>query len=119
MSVDTILEAIDAKIGTLQQVRNLLTGGSMKAFTSFKSPAHNGGNGFVRSLVTSSKRRGTMSPEARKRIGEATRKRWAERKRLAAASAVGAAAKVTAAKRNGSKAKKTAAKKSPSVVTPS
>jgi hypothetical protein len=56
----TLIEAIDAEISRLQQVRKLLSGTGTR-----------GG------------KRGAMSAEGRARIAEAQRKRWAQRKKAA------------------------------------
>jgi len=71
MSIESILAEIDAEIARLTQVRTLL-----------------GGAGSVASRVTdrqtkkapSKSRRRVLSPDARKRIADAQRKRWAAQK---------------------------------------
>jgi len=71
MSIESILAEIDAEIARLTQVRTLL-----------------GGAGSVASSVTgrqtkkavSKSRRRVLSPDARKRIADAQRKRWAAQK---------------------------------------
>ncbi len=79
MQVQQIVEEIDQEIARLQQARALLA----------DEPARRGrprGPGRPRkeaSAAPKEKRSGTrtMSPEGRKRIAEAMRKRWADRKK--------------------------------------
>ena len=73
MGVSEILAQIDREIAQLQQARSLLNGVS---------------NGKVRigragKRVTKKKR--NLTPEGRKRIAEALKRRWAEQKKRAAA----------------------------------
>jgi hypothetical protein len=73
MGVSEILAQIDREIAQLQQARSLLNGVS---------------NGKVRigragKRVTKKKR--NLTPEGRKRIAEAVKRRWAEQKKRAAA----------------------------------
>ena len=74
MSIETILSQIDEEIAKLTQIRSLLasTGVAAKKVTALhakKAPAKAKG-----------KKRRTLSPEARKRIADAQRKRWAAQK---------------------------------------
>ena len=72
MGVSEILEQLDREIAQLQQARALLTGdtaGSKKSYSSSK--------------VVRKKR--NLTPEGRKRIAEAVRRRWAEQRKAAAA----------------------------------
>ena len=74
MAIESILTEIDAEIARLTQIRNLLanTGVAAKNVTESKSkktPAKPKG-----------KKRRVLSPEARKRIADAQRKRWAAQK---------------------------------------
>ncbi|MEK6398085.1 MAG: hypothetical protein V4734_08365 [Terriglobus sp.] len=76
MEVNRILAEIDAQIAKLQQARALLAG-------SNAAPAVKKAVGRPRkSAVTSTSRVGqkkrVLSPEARKRIADAQKKRWAE-----------------------------------------
>jgi hypothetical protein len=69
MSLDSILSTIDAELSRLQQARTLIAG-------SNANPA---------SAPSARKtRKRVMSEEARKRIGDAQRKRWAKQKRATA-----------------------------------
>jgi len=70
MAIADIISSLDAEIKHLQQVRDLLTGhGSTTSLhaTSGTKPAPK-------------RRKRQMSAEARKRIGDAQRKRWAKQK---------------------------------------
>jgi topoisomerase IA-like protein len=74
MSIDSILSEIDAEIATLTQVRSLLasTGKAATKVTARKAkktPAK-----------AKTRKRRVLSPEARKRIADAQRKRWAAQK---------------------------------------
>jgi hypothetical protein len=84
MSTHDILNAIDAEIAHLQQVRNALSGPS--------SPKRRGRPPAPAPAPTAKRR--TLSPAARKKIADAQRKRWAAQK---------AAAKKTAKKKSAKK----------------
>lgn len=71
MSIETILAEIDAEIARLSQVRALLAGSrtiSSSGTRSKPSPARK------------TRRKRVLSAEARKRIADAQRKRWAAQK---------------------------------------
>lgn len=72
MVIDSIVAQIDAEIARLTQVRSLLasTGGVSAKFT--------GANG--RTAAGKPRKKRVLSAEARKRIAEAQRKRWAAQK---------------------------------------
>ena len=95
MNEQSIIALIDVEIARMQTARNLLVQGSsidgstVRKATRGRKPGRTG-----------AKKR-TLSPEARKRIAEAQRKRWAKTKRLAQLSAVG---KKRAAKKSARKA---------------
>ena len=65
METNAIIDAIDAEIGKLQEVRALLSVGAAIAAKG-KAPAGK-----------TTRRRRRLSPEARKRIADAQKKRWA------------------------------------------
>jgi hypothetical protein len=74
MSIDSILAQIDAEIASLTQVRSLLSGTNkvatkVTARTAKKAPAK-----------PNARKKRVLSPEARKRIADAQRKRWAAQK---------------------------------------
>ena len=76
MAIDSILEQIDAEIARLTQARSLLASMGKAAVKvterkNKKSPA--GAKGKT-------KKTRVLSPEARKRIADAQRKRWAAQK---------------------------------------
>lgn len=76
MGVSEILTQIDREIAQLQQARSLLGGGAAAApkkaaaAPAAKKPA---------------KKKRNLTPEGRKRIAEAVKRRWAEQKKTAAA----------------------------------
>jgi hypothetical protein len=71
VGVSEILAQLDREIAQLQQARALLTGaaGNKKSYSSSK--------------VVRKKR--NLTPEGRKRIAEAVRRRWAEQRKAAGA----------------------------------
>jgi len=73
MAIDSILAQIDEEIAKLTQIRELLSSG----FTTQKA----GGLKVKKAQDTAkTKKRRTLSPEARKRIADAQRRRWAAQK---------------------------------------
>lgn len=74
MEVTKILAEIDAQIEKLQQARELLSGLSN---IGTKGPGRPKGS---KSAKPSKKRK--LSPEGRKRIQEAMKRRWAERRKV-------------------------------------
>lgn len=73
MGVAEILAHIDREITQLQQARALLTGETTRASKSASANAKK---------ATRKKR--NLTPEGRKRIAEAVKRRWAEQKKKAA-----------------------------------
>jgi hypothetical protein len=75
MSIDSILVQIDAEIARLKQVRSLLanTGEVAVKLTERKTKK-------APAKVKKAKKTRVLSPEARKRIADAQRKRWAAQK---------------------------------------
>lgn len=80
MDFNRVVHEIDQEISRLQQARALLTGesskrgpGRPKASATSAKPATAAAKG--------GKRKRRLSPEGRKRIADAMRKRWAERKK--------------------------------------
>ena len=71
MAIDSILAQIDAEIERLTKVRSLLASGGAGA--KFGEP--NGKN-----LPSGTRKKHVLSPEARKRIADAQRRRWAAQK---------------------------------------
>ena len=66
MSVEKILASIDQEIAQLERARSLLSGLSITTKTA--------------KAATPKKKRSKMSAEARKRIADAQKKRWAAQK---------------------------------------
>jgi hypothetical protein len=78
MGVSEILSAIDLEIAQLQKAKNLLSGAAPKGVAaSSKKPA-------PAPVAKSSKKKRKLTPEGRKRIAEAVRRRWAAQKAAAA-----------------------------------
>jgi hypothetical protein len=74
MAIESILAQIDDEIAKLTQIRNLLTntGAVAKKVAGLKATKA--------SAKPKAKKRHVLSPEARKRIADAQRKRWAAQK---------------------------------------
>jgi hypothetical protein len=68
-----ILVEIDAEISRLQQAQALLGGEATPK------------RGAAKGKITSAPKKRKLTPEGRKRIAEAMKRRWAERKKQAAA----------------------------------
>jgi hypothetical protein len=82
VEVKDILAELDREIARLQQARTLLSGGTVdKRSTSRKKAA------TVKAAAAAPKKR-KLTPEGRKRIAEAMKRRWAERKKQAAIKSV-------------------------------
>ena len=77
MGVSEILAEIDREIAQLQRARALLAGGATAAPAPKKAAAVP-----AEKKVTVKKKR-NLSPEGRKRIAEAVKRRWAEQKKAA------------------------------------
>ena len=75
MGVSDILAQIDREIAQLQQARTLLTGGTAAAPKKASAAP-------IAKKVAKKKR--NLTPEGRKRIAEAVKRRWAEQKKAAA-----------------------------------
>lgn len=75
MGVSEILAQIDLEIAQLQRARSLLSGGAAKA--PKKAAA-------TRAAKKAVKKKRNLTPEGRKRIAEAVKRRWAEQKKAAA-----------------------------------
>lgn len=80
MDFNRLVHEIDSEISRLQQVRALLTGESAK-----RGPGRPKAAAVTRKAAATApkggKRKRRLSPEGRKRIADAMRKRWAERKK--------------------------------------
>ena len=76
MGVSEILAQIDREITQLQHARSLLSGGG---------PAAKPKRGPGRPPKKASKKKRNLTPEGRRRIAEAVKRRWAEQKKAASA----------------------------------
>jgi len=84
MEVSRIIAEIDAQISKLQQARELLSGSADKVT---KGPGRPKGSKNAKAAVaTALPRKRKLSAEGRKRIADAMKKRWAERRKQAAKS---------------------------------
>lgn len=82
MEVSRIIAEIDAQISKLQQARELLSG---TVATGSKGPGRPKGSKNAKvAAKTAASRKHRLSPEGRKRIADAMKRRWAERRKLAA-----------------------------------
>lgn len=72
MAIESILAQIDEEIAKLTQIRELLAGGGVQNVTGPKLKKS--------AEKVKGKKRRVLSPEARKRIADAQRKRWAAQK---------------------------------------
>ena len=74
MTREEMIEAIEGEISRLEQVRGLLERSTSNRFST-PEPAGRGASN------TGAKRKRTLSPEARKRIAQAQKRRWAKQRR--------------------------------------
>lgn len=72
MNTNAILAQVDAEIARLTQVRSLLTAGGTSAIRL--------NDGKSLAALSRTRKKHVLSPEARKRIADAQRKRWAAQK---------------------------------------
>jgi hypothetical protein len=83
VKVEEILAGIDQEIARLQHARNLLAGDQPRRGRPRGSTSKKAAKATRTAKPTAHKKR-KLSAEGRKRIAEAMRKRWAERKKTAA-----------------------------------
>jgi hypothetical protein len=83
VEVSRIIAEIDAQISKLQQARELLSGTVAKVG---KGPGRPKGSKNAKPAAAAPRKR-KLSPEGRKRIAEAMKRRWAERRKQAAKGA--------------------------------
>lgn len=76
MDHSRLVQEIDLEIARLQQARALLAGEPVR-----RGPGRPKAAGEGAGASGTKRRKRNMSPEGRKRIAEAMRKRWAERKK--------------------------------------
>lgn len=83
MEVSRIIAEIDAQISKLQQARTLLAGTTQAAAKGVGRPK--GRKAAVKAVAatpkTATARKRKLSPEGRKRIADAMKKRWADRRK--------------------------------------
>jgi hypothetical protein len=77
VGVSEILAQIDREIAQLQQARSLLSGKAAKA------PKKAAAAPAAKKPVKKRKKKRNLTPEGRKRIAEAVKRRWAEQKKAA------------------------------------
>ena len=81
MGVSDILAAIDQEIGQLQQARALLSGGAAPVIKRKVGRPRKAAVAVIPATQKPAKRKKrNLSPEGRKRIAEAVKKRWAAQK---------------------------------------
>jgi hypothetical protein len=83
VEVKEILAEIDREIARLQQARTLLAGGTVR---KPRGPNKKSAT-VVAAVAASAPKKRKLTPDGRKRIAEAMKRRWAERKKQAAAKA--------------------------------
>ena len=83
MDVSRILSEIDAEIARLQQARSALIGISSSGTVA---PRRGRPKGSVNKKTAKSRRKRNLTPEGRKRIADAMKRRWAERRASTKAS---------------------------------
>jgi hypothetical protein len=84
MDVTKIVAEIDAKIASLQQARAVLVGLNLSdgEIAPRRRGRPKGSKNGIKTLAAPKKKR-NLSPEGRKRIAEAMKRRWAERRKAA------------------------------------
>ena len=82
MEVSRIIAEIDSKILKLQQARALLSGTTVPVIRTGPGRPKGSKNASVAAPAAPRKRK--LSPEGRKRIADAMKKRWAERRKQTA-----------------------------------
>ncbi len=85
MEVSRIIAEIDAQISKLQQARQLLAGADVVKRNGPGRPKGSK-NAPASAATETGKRKRKLTPEGRKRIADAMKRRWAERKKTPAKS---------------------------------
>jgi hypothetical protein len=80
VEVSRIIAEIDLQISKLQQARELLSGTPARLS---KGPGRPRGSKNAKPAKAAAPHKRKLSPEGRKRIAEAMKRRWAERRKLA------------------------------------
>lgn len=86
MGVSEILASVDYEIAQLQQARAILSGVSTPGKKSV-GRTKKGTEPNVSAAAKPAKKKRNLSPEGRKRIAEAVKRRWAAQRKAAAAAA--------------------------------
>jgi hypothetical protein len=87
MALSDILASIDREIGQLQQARALLSGAAAPAaMRKAGRPKKVAAKAIPAAAKPAKKKKRNLSPEGRKRIAEAVKRRWAAQKKAAAAA---------------------------------
>lgn len=86
MEVSRIIAEIDAQISKLQQARQLLAGAEEVKRAGPGRPKGSKNSSAAAAAPAASSKQRKLSPEGRKRIADAMKRRWAERKKTAAKS---------------------------------
>jgi hypothetical protein len=81
VEVSRIITEIDGQISKLQQARALLAGTTAPAARSGRGRPKGTKNSAVAATPAAPARKRKLSPEGRKRIADAMKKRWAERRK--------------------------------------
>ena len=82
VEVSRIVAEIDAQILKLQQARTLLAGAASPAVRTGRGRPKGSKNGVAAAAAApAGARKRKLSPEGRKRIADAMKKRWAERRK--------------------------------------
>lgn len=81
MEVSRIIAEIDAQITKLQQARALLAGATAPVVRNGRGRPKGSKNIAAAVQAATPTRKRKLSPEGRKRIAEAMKKRWAERRK--------------------------------------
>ena len=82
MDVNRILSELDSEIARLQQIRTALSGVTSKDIAEAPRRGRPKGSKNTASSSSTTKPKRQLSPEGRKRIAEAMKKRWAERRKV-------------------------------------
>jgi hypothetical protein len=83
LEVSRILAEIDAQIAKLQQARALLAGSGSTAAPAKRAVGRPRKAAATAAKAPSTRKKRNLSPEARKRIADAQKRRWADRRKTA------------------------------------
>jgi hypothetical protein len=84
VEVSRIIAEIDGQIAKLQQARALLAGGAGAPRVGRGRPKGSKNTATAKEASATGTRKRKLSPEGRKRIADAMKKRWAERRKQSA-----------------------------------